>query len=66
MDGQVKRLVQDKGFGFLLDSKGTERFFHSSQVKNAEWMAVREGDRVTFDPDQGPKGQRALNVYLVD
>jgi CspA family cold shock protein len=66
MNGQIKRLVKDKGFGFLVDSDGTERFFHSSEVKNSEWPAVREGDRVTFDPNKGPKGDRAVNVHLLD
>lgn len=66
MKGRVKRLVTDKGFGFLLDDQNIERFFHHSQVRNAEWSAVKEGDRVAFDPDKGPKGDRAINVHVLD
>ncbi len=66
MNGRVKRVITDKGFGFLLGDDNVERFFHHSQVRNATWDTVREGTRVTFDPDQGPKGDRAKNVQILD
>jgi CspA family cold shock protein len=56
----VKRLVTDKGFGFVADSAGREYFFHQSSCEN--FHALREGQRVTFSAGQGPKGPRAENV----
>lgn len=66
MKGTVERVVQDKGFGFLRDQDGTERFFHYTQLRNADLAALKKGDQVTFDPDKGPKGERAVNVHLLD
>ncbi len=66
MKGKVERVIADKGFGFLRDEAGTERFFHHSQVRNADWAAVKVGDQVQFDPDKGPKGDRAINVHVID
>jgi len=60
MNGTVKRLVVDKGFGFVAASDGSEYFFHQSACANFE--ALREGQPVTFDAGQGPKGPRAENV----
>ena len=46
MNGTVKRLVTDKGFGFLLGADGVERFFHYSAVKSSGGIdALKEGDR---------------------
>jgi CspA family cold shock protein len=64
MNGMVARVIQDKGFGFITDSDGAERFFHSSQVTNVQWHLLKGGEAVTFDPDKGPKGLRALNVQV--
>lgn len=60
--GYVKRLVMDKGFGFIRDSGGTEYFFHQSAVRNADFLELREGDRVRFQPGEGQKGPRADTV----
>jgi len=69
MDGRIERVIEDKGFGFLKDSLGTERFFHASQVQNLPGKftkAALVNRAVTFDPDKGPKGDRAVNVRLTD
>jgi CspA family cold shock protein len=58
--GTVKRLVSDKGFGFVAAADGNEYFFHRSACEVFEQL--REGDAVTFDAGQGPKGPRAENV----
>lgn len=58
--GTVKRLVSDKGFGFVAAADGNEYFFHRSACETFE--TLREGDAVTFDAGQGPKGPRAENV----
>ena len=63
MNGTVKRLVSDKGFGFVAAADGVEYFFHQSAC--AQFDSIREGQSVTFEPGQGPKGPRAENVRVV-
>jgi len=60
--GTIKRLVRDKGFGFVAAQDGNEYFFHQSACNGVSFDALREGDSVTFDKGQGPKGPRAENV----
>lgn len=62
MTGTVKRLIRDKGFGFIAAQDGSEYFFHQSSCKGTEFDSLREGEAVTFDKGQGPKGPRAENV----
>jgi CspA family cold shock protein len=59
--GVVKRLVGDKGFGFVREPGGTEYFFHQSAVRGTEFNDLREGDAVRFQPSvhHNPKGPRA-------
>jgi CspA family cold shock protein len=64
LNGTIKRLVSDKGFGFILASDGNEYFFHNSACVNARFDALREGQNVTFERGQGPKGPRAENVKV--
>ncbi len=61
-NGTVKRLVGDKGFGFIEAADGSEYFFHQSAC--AEFDSLREGQSVTFEKGQGPKGPRAENVRV--
>jgi CspA family cold shock protein len=62
MNGTVKRLVSDKGFGFVAASDGNEYFFHQSAVGDGGFDQLREGQAVTFKSGQGPKGPRAEDV----
>jgi cold shock protein len=62
MNGTIKRLVRDKGFGFVASDSGDEYFFHSSASTGVPFDQLREGQAVTFDAGQGPKGPRAENV----
>ena len=59
-NGTIKRLVSEKGFGFIADASGHEYFFHQSAC--ASFDSLREGQNVTFQTGQGPKGPRAENV----
>lgn len=63
-NGTIKRLVSDKGFGFILASDGNEYFFHTSACSETRFDELREGQSVTFDRGQGPKGPRGENVRL--
>jgi cold shock protein len=64
LNGTIKRLVSDKGFGFILASDGSEYFFHSSACSQTSFDELREGQAVTFDRGQGPKGPRGENVRI--
>jgi len=60
--GTIKRIQRDKGFGFIRDSSGQEYFFHRSAVQGSTFDSLSEGQRVSFDEEQSPKGPRAGNV----
>ena len=64
MNGTIKRLVTDKGFGFILASDQNEYFFHSSACEDTRFDDLREGQSVTFERGQGPKGPRAERVKV--
>jgi CspA family cold shock protein len=59
--GTIKRVARDKGFGFIRDNSGQEYFFHRSSVQGS-FDALNEGQRVSFDEEQSPKGPHAANV----
>ena len=63
--GTIARLT-DRGFGFI-SREGEERdlFFHSNELQGVAYNDLREGDKVTFDVAQGPKGPNAVNVKRV-
>ncbi|HXX67428.1 MAG TPA: cold shock domain-containing protein [Polyangiaceae bacterium] len=60
-EGTIKRLT-DKGFGFIDIGGGKDLFFHRSAVEGVRFEDLREGQRVSFNAGQGPKGPRAENV----
>lgn len=64
MNGTIKRLVSDKGFGFVAASDGNEYFFHQSACLDGNFDQLREGQTVSFNTGQGPKGPRAENVRV--
>ncbi len=64
MTGTIKRLVSEKGFGFVEAADGNEYFFHQSACEAGQFDQLREGQAVTFNTGQGPKGPRAENVRL--
>ena len=60
--GTIARLT-DRGFGFI-SQEGVDKdlFFHANELQNAQFNDLREGDAVTFDVVEGPKGPNATNV----
>lgn len=62
-NGTVKRLVRDKGFGFVAGADGNEYFFHQSAC-DGQFDQLQEGQAVIFNTGQGPKGPRAENIRL--
>ena len=59
--GTIKRLVRDRGFGFIRDDGGQEWFFHRSSVEGS-FDQLNEGQRVSFEEEPSAKGPRAGNV----
>ncbi|HVC21388.1 MAG TPA: cold shock domain-containing protein [Vicinamibacterales bacterium] len=62
MNGTIKRHVTEKGFGFIAGTDGNEYFFHRSSCVDTPFDELREGQAVTFEKGQGPKGPRAEKI----
>ena len=62
--GTIKKLISDKGFGFIAGD-GAELFFHQSAVEGTSFDDLREGQAVEYTKGEGPKGPRAENVKPV-
>jgi len=60
LKGTIKKVIQQRGFGFIAAEDGKEIFFHRSSAP--EFDSLVEGDSVEFDVEQSPKGERAANV----
>jgi CspA family cold shock protein len=64
MNGAIKTITQNRGFGFIRADDGTEYFFHRSELRGGlEFEQLREGQRVRFEAQQGEKGPRAGDIH---
>jgi CspA family cold shock protein len=63
--GKIKKLVRDRGFGFISDTDGTEVFFHQSSVMDSKFDSLNEEQQVEFETEKSDKGPRAINVKIV-
>ena len=63
-NGIVKWFNAGKGFGFIEQEDGPDVFVHHSGINAAGFKSLDEGDRVTFDLEQGQKGPAAVNVTV--
>ncbi len=61
-EGIVKWFNDSKGFGFIEQEDGPDVFVHFSEIRSDGFKSLSEGDRVTFDIEQGQKGPAAKNV----
>ena len=60
--GKIARLT-DRGFGFIArDGEEKDVFFHANELKGVEFNDLKEGDEVTFEVAEGPKGINAVNI----
>ena len=64
-NGIVKWFNERKGYGFIQQEEGSDVFVHHSGINASGFKSLNEGDRVTFDIEQGEKGPAAVNVTVV-
>jgi CspA family cold shock protein len=64
-EGIVKWFNEKKGFGFIEQEDGPDVFVHHTGIGGTGFKSLSEGDRVTFDIEQGEKGLKAENVTVV-
>ena len=63
--GKIKKLVRDRGFGFISDTDGKEVFFHQTSLVETSFDALNEDQSVEFEVEKSDKGPRAVNVRVV-
>ena len=64
IDGIVKWFNDSKGFGFIEQEGGPDVFVHFSGISSDGFKTINEGDKVSFDVEQGLKGPAAVNVVV--
>ena len=64
-EGTVKWFNNDKGYGFISQSDGEDGFVHFSAIQSEGYKSLEEGQAVSFEVTQGPKGKQASNVRPV-
>ncbi|MBO0746320.1 MAG: cold shock domain-containing protein [Candidatus Dormibacteraeota bacterium] len=62
-NGTIKKLVSERGFGFIAATDGKEYFFHRSGTE-ADFDSLQGGEQVTFQVEPSPKGPRAAQVRV--
>ena len=62
MQGTIKRVIRDRGFGFIRSTDGQEVFFHRSSLQQLNFDGLKEGEQVDFEMENSEKGPRATTV----
>ena len=63
-EGKIKKLIQDKGFGFI-EGDGNDLFFHHSEVQGTRIEELQEGQSVEYEIGEGRKGPCAVSVKII-
>ncbi|MBU2511565.1 cold-shock protein [bacterium] len=64
-DGLVKWFNDSKGYGFIQQEKGPDVFVHFSGIEGSGFRSLKEGDKVSFEIEDGQKGPSAINVKII-
>ena len=64
-EGTVKWFNDQKGYGFIEQEGGPDVFVHFSGIEATGFKSLNEGDRVSFDVEEGEKGPAAANVKVI-
>ena len=64
-NGTVKWFNAEKGFGFISREDGSDVFVHFSAIQGEGFKTLEEGQQVSFEIAQGPKGPQAENITIV-
>ncbi len=62
--GKIKRVVRERGFGFISDTDGREVFFHKSSLIDTQFDALNEETKVEFEVEKSPKGPCAIGMHI--
>jgi CspA family cold shock protein len=65
MQGKVKWFNERKGFGFIEAENGNDVFVHFSAIQSSGFKTLQDGQSVSFDVQNGPKGLSAVNVQAI-
>lgn len=65
MNGTVKWFNAQKGFGFITGEDGKDVFAHYSQIKSEGYKSLDEGQKVSYEVAEGPKGSQAENIEIL-
>ena len=62
--GKIKKLIRDRGFGFIDATDGREIFFHRNSLVDTNFDDLNEGQEVEFEVEKTPKGPSAIDVHV--
>ncbi len=65
VEGKVKWFNESKGYGFITSEEGSDVFVHFSSIQGNGFKTLAEGDTVSFEIEEGPKGPKAVNVVKI-
>lgn len=63
--GRIKKIVTERGFGFIEPDEGKDVFFHCSGVEGGKFGDLEEGNAVNFEVEQSQRGPRAIKVQKI-
>ncbi|GAP13341.1 cold-shock DNA-binding protein family [Longilinea arvoryzae] len=63
--GTVKWFNNEKGYGFIAQENGPDVFVHHTAIQSEGFRTLKEGQKVEFSIEQGPKGPQATNVIAM-
>jgi CspA family cold shock protein len=62
--GKIKKLIRDRGFGFISATDGREIFFHSNSLLDAKFEDLNSDQAVGFEVEKSHKGPKAVNIRI--